>query len=593
MKQWQGQPKSFRLYLYAMLAIVAILCASFFVLVFEQQRYQDAVENREESIRLASELRQSSNDLARLVRTYVITGDSLYKEQFRAVVEIRDGVRPRPENYSLAYWDIHGVDTNLEHIPDSGAGEKVSLIDLMRRVGITSEELSNLERSKKLSDALVVVENRAIELVEEDIPTSPQKRDQALSMLADDYFISMKAQIMESIVVTEQMIIQRTQKAVDKAKKRLLFVISSLFVSGGLLIFMIFKVGQQLSLIIGCSIEELQSTIHELGKGDFLTPIKVQAELGDSVIGWLSKMQKKLAQLNLEHFKAIIESSDDAIISKNIQGIIASWNNGAEKIFGYTAEEMIGQPMTTVIPVDRGHEEPEFLGRIASGKSVDHFVTQRLHKDGSLIDVSVTLSPIRDSDGKVIGASKIARDISATVAAEAEIKRLAFFDSLTGLANRRLLHDRLDQVYLRAKRDGISFAALYIDLDNFKQLNDAHGHEAGDRLLKNVALRLMDCIRQSDTASRFGGDEFLIILPGTKNRRYSSDNWPAAIVKKIHRELMKPYDLGFGFYQCTLSIGVYVYDGDAVDAEDIIRMADQAMYSAKRSGKSSYRFYEK
>lgn len=593
MKQWQGQPKSFRLYLYAILAIVAILCASFFVLVFEQQRYQDAVENREESIRLASELRQSSNDLARLVRTYVITGDSLYKEQFRAVVEIRDGVRPRPANYSLAYWDIHGVDTNLEHIPDSGAGEKVSLIDLMRRVGITSEELSNLERSKKLSDALVVVGNRAIELVEEDIPTSPQKRDQALSMLADDYFISMKAQIMEPIVVTEQMIIQRTQKAVDKAKKRLLFVISSLFVSGGLLIFMIFKVGQQLSLIIGCSIEELQSTIHELGKGDFLTPIKVQAELGDSVIGWLSKMQKKLAQLNLEHFKAIIDSSDDAIISKNIQGIIASWNNGAEKIFGYTAEEMIGQPMTTVIPVDRGHEEPEFLGRIASGKSVDHFVTQRLHKDGSLIDVSVTLSPIRDSDGKVIGASKIARDISATVAAEAEIKSLAFFDSLTGLANRRLLHDRLDQVYLRAKRDGISFAALYIDLDNFKQLNDAHGHEAGDRLLKNVALRLMDCIRQSDTASRFGGDEFLIILPGTKNRRYSSDNWPAAIVKKIHRELMKPYDLGFGFYQCTLSIGVYVYDGDAVDAEDVIRMADQAMYSAKRSGKSSYRFYEK
>ncbi len=593
MKQWQDQPKSFRLYLYAMLAIVAILCASFFVLVFEQQRYQDAVENREESIRLASELRQSSNDLARLVRTYVITGDSLYKEQFRAVVEIRDGVRPRPENYSLAYWDIHGVDTNLEHIPDSGAGEKVSLIDLMRRVGITSEELSNLERSKKLSDALVVVEKRAIELVEEDIPTSPQKRDQALSMLADDYFISMKAQIMEPIVVTEQMIIQRTQKAVDKAKKRLLFVISSLFVSGGLLIFMIFKVEQQLSLIIGCSIEELQSTIHELGKGDFLTPIKVQAELGDSVIGWLSKMQKKLAQLNLEHFKAIIDSSDDAIISKNIQGIIASWNNGAEKIFGYTAEEMIGQPMTTVIPVDRGHEEPEFLGRIASGKSVDHFVTQRLHKDGSLIDVSVTLSPIRDSDGKVIGASKIARDISATVAADAEIKRLAFFDSLTGLANRRLLHDRLDQVYLRAKRDGISFAALYIDLDNFKQLNDAHGHEAGDRLLKNVALRLMACIRQSDTASRFGGDEFLVILPGTKNRRYSSDNWPAAIVKRIHRELMKPYDLGFGFYQCTLSIGVYVYDDDAVDAEDVIRMADQAMYSAKRSGKSSYRFYEK
>ncbi|KUM52585.1 hypothetical protein AR688_09860 [Rheinheimera sp. EpRS3] len=575
-----------------MVGIVVLLGISFVVLTFEQARYKDAVQNREQSIRLAAELRQSSNDLARLVRTYIITGNPLYKAQFQAVVEIRDGIRPRPKNYTLAYWDIHATDTGLSAPADEELTEAVSLIELMRRTGITDAELENLRRSKEKSDILVAVENQAIELVEEDTPTNPVKRDKALNMLADDYFLKMKAKIMAPIVETEQMIITRTQSAVNASNQRLILVIICLFVLGGLLVWLIFKVGQQLRLIIGGSVRELQRTLNELGKGDFLTPIRVADAGDDSVLGWLAKTQRKLAQLNLAHFKAIVDSSDDAIISKNIHGIIASWNRGAEKVFGYTAAEMVGKPMTLIIPPERLHEEPELLSKIAAGEKVDHFQTQRQHKNGELVDVSVTISPIYNNSGEVIGASKIARNISAAIAAEAEIKRLAFFDTLTGLANRRLLHDRLNQLYVSALRENTSFAVLFLDLDNFKTLNDTKGHEAGDELLQQAAKRLLHCVRESDTVARYGGDEFVVLINGLGRRTASSEAGLEQITTKISKELSQPYYVAGGYHVCTTSIGASIFNRDVDTAAGLIQQADHAMYLAKTSGKNGFRIYQ-
>src|SRR5687767_7123801 len=121
---------------------------------------------------------------------------------------------------------------------------------------------------------------------------------------------------------------------------------------------------------------------------------------------------------------AIIESSDDAIVSKDLNGVITSWNQAAERMFGYTAEEMVGESITTIIPADRLHEEREVLTRIRAGKKVDHFETLRRHKNGTLVPISLTVSPIREDDGTVVGASKIARDISYRLDAEAERARL-------------------------------------------------------------------------------------------------------------------------------------------------------------------------
>ncbi|SNY53339.1 PAS domain S-box-containing protein/diguanylate cyclase (GGDEF) domain-containing protein [Arsukibacterium tuosuense] len=591
MKNWRDQPSTFKLYLYSMLVIVFLLGLSFIVLVYEQLRYEAAIENREQSIRLAAELRQSSNDLARLVRTYIITGNPLYKEQFRAVVEIRDGIRPRPKNYSLAYWDLKALDTDQFGSSTTETGEAISLLDLMHQAGITDAELANLQLSKQKSDMLVTVENKAISLVEEDTPTNPLKREQALAMLADNYFTSMKSEIMRPIIATEQMIIERTQRAVNLANQRLIFVTVCLFVLGGLLLLLIIKIGQQLKRIIGCSVRELQNRIHELGKGNFLTPIHVTDTNSESVLGWLAKTQRKLAELNMEHFKSIIESSDDAIISKNMQSIVASWNLGAEKIFGYTAEEMIGQSMTIIIPPNRLHEEPAILKRIANGEKVDHFETQRLHKNGTLIDISVTISPISNQHGKVIGASKIARDITKAKTAEAEIRRLAFFDSLTGLANRRLLLDRLNQLYATAVRDKLMFAVIFLDLDNFKSLNDSKGHQAGDVLLKQTAERLVSCIRESDTAARFGGDEFVVVLQGPKVQSNPNNEWLNTVLSKIITELGTPYQFGNDYHFCTPSIGVSVFKGQQYTAEQLIKQADHAMYQAKSVGKNCYKVF--
>src|SRR5690606_18435448 len=124
------------------------------------------------------------------------------------------------------------------------------------------------------------------------------------------------------------------------------------------------------------------------------------------------------------HLAAIVESSDDAIVSKDLGGSIRSWNAGAQRLFGYTADEAIGQSVTILIPEDRRDEEPLIIGRIARGERVEHYDTVRLRKDGSLVDVSLTISPVRDSTGRIVGASKIARDITAQKEAQDRILML-------------------------------------------------------------------------------------------------------------------------------------------------------------------------
>lgn len=592
MNLWKNQHSLFSFYLFAMLSIVFLLGISFLVLTFEHQKYEQSLENRSLSIRLAEELRQSSNDLTRLVRAYVTSGKPAFKEQFEAVVEIRDGKRPRPLNYSLAYWDFQAIQTPAPAGEVEPLGEAVPLLELMRRAGITEAELSNLSRSKAKSDELVRLEHRAMALVEEDTPTDPRKRNQALTMLVDDHFLSIKAEVMQYIVETERMITERTQMTVEASQLRLRMAIASLFVLGTALVFLIFKVRQQLHLILGCSIPDMEKTIARLGSGDFLTPIPLDTKNPDSVLGWIAQTQRKLAQLDLMHFKAIVDSTDDAILSKTTQGIIASWNRGAEKIFGYTAEEMIGKPMQTIIPEERQHEEPAILAQIAAGNKVDHFETQRLHRDGHLVDISATISPVYDVHGQVIGASKIARDISRAKAAEAEIQQLAFYDTLTGLANRRLLQDRLQQTLTRASRDKTTFAVLFLDLDNFKTLNDTRGHEAGDVLLREAARRLKACVRGSDTVARFGGDEFVVILHGNPDNSDDPRDWVEAVASKIIASFSLPFRVFDDSHTCTTSVGASIYTGPTCTASDLLKQADHAMYQAKYAGKNGLRIFE-
>lgn len=585
-----NKPTRFQAVLYLMLLIVVLLGISFFIVVYEQAKYQQAVESRALSLKLSEELRQSSSDLARLVRTYVITGKPVYKQQFQAIVDIRDGKRARPENYSPAYWEYQANGAASLQQPGQST-DAIALVELMRRAGVTYEELENLKKSKASSDKLVALEHRAMQLIEENTPTLPAKRDQALKMLADDDFVAAKSEIMGHIIKTEQMIMQRTEQAVASANKRLQIATLVLFLLGSVLIWLISRIGKAIRQIIGCPVQELEQKLVNIGNGDFLTPIQLDHENTDSVLAWLAKTQQKLAELNLAHFKAIVDSSDDAIISKNIQGIVSSWNSGAQKVFGFSAEEMIGQPLTKVLPHERQHEEPEILARIARGEKVDHFETQRRHKNGHLVDVSVTISPIYDLTGHVIGASKIARDITKAKAAEAEIHRLAFYDALTGLANRSLLQDRLETMLAKSTREQTQFAVLFLDLDNFKTLNDTKGHAAGDALLREVASRLKSVIRASDTVARFAGDEFVLLLSGAITEKTASMLWLNTVMDKICDVIGTPYQVAGISHCCTASIGAALFNGQTTDSNTLMKQADQAMYQAKYSGKNCHRIF--
>lgn len=305
--------------------------------------------------------------------------------------------------------------------------------------------------------------------------------------------------------------------------------------------------------------------------------------------------------LSEAHFAAIIESSTDAIVSKTLDGIVTSWNPSAETMFGYTAQEMIGKPLALLIPPGHEEEEPQILAKIRNGERIEHFETIRKKKNGELFPVSVTISPIRDAAGSIIGVSKIARDISELKLREEEIHKLAFYDALTGLPNRRLLNDRLEQAMASSKRTSHYAALIFLDLDNFKPLNDTSGHDVGDFLLLEAAHRIGLCVREVDTVARFGGDEFVVILRELDVDKSESTTQAGIVAEKIRTTLAEPYVLKIQRagkaevtveHHCTSSIGVELFNSHKGSAVDIIKWADIAMYQAKEAGRNQIRFYE-
>lgn len=301
----------------------------------------------------------------------------------------------------------------------------------------------------------------------------------------------------------------------------------------------------------------------------------------------------------LKQYAAIIESSEDAIISKTLQGIITSWNSGAERIFGYRREEVIGQSISILVPEQYLHEEATLLERIRSGEAVHHYETVRRCKEGKMIDVSVSLSPIHDQDGNIVGASKIARNITVQKRLENQVHQLAFNDELTKLPNRRLLNDRLNQSIAASKRSGKYGALMFLDLDNFKPLNDTYGHSIGDLLLIEVAQRISGIVREVDTVARFGGDEFVVVLSELNEDKTESTTQASNVAEKIRVTLAEPYLLTIPKrdgaestieHHCTSSIGVVLFLNHAASADDVIKSADAAMYQAKNAGRNLIRF---
>jgi diguanylate cyclase (GGDEF)-like protein/PAS domain S-box-containing protein len=282
----------------------------------------------------------------------------------------------------------------------------------------------------------------------------------------------------------------------------------------------------------------------------------------------------------------IVQSSPFAIYTRDKNGIITAWNTAAENLFGWNANEIIGKPLGSV-PPDKVKETNELRAQVLSGETILQKEVERIKKDGSRFDLSTTLAPLRGADGVIDGYLAIATDVTERKATEKRIEFLAYRDVLTGLPNRLLLQDRFDQAVTFAERNGNKVALLFLDLDNFKTINDSLGHAVGDALLKEVAVRLDECVRETDTISRQGGDEFLIVLPDLRGADAITP-----VLLKIRDQLQLPFEFDGNELTTTVSIGVAIYPDDGRDFVTLLKKADTAMYRAKDEGRNGYRFFD-
>jgi len=416
-----------------------------------------------------------------------------------------------------------------------------------------------------------------------------------------------------------------------------------------------------------------------------------------------------------QRLAALVRDSDDAIYAKTLDGVIIDWNPAAERIYGWKSHEIVGRRASVLMPPDAADEVEELLDEIRAGKRVEPFETLRVRRDGTVMEAFVTVSPIRDGAGKVVGASSITRDITARKAAERALRqseerfaalvesapdamvivgsdgllllvnrqtellfgysredllgqpveillpeaaaarhrahRAAYFDeprprpmgsgmelfarradgsefpveislgplhtdegtvvsaairditsrreaaaalahaalhdTLTGLPNRQLLTDRLEQALRRSARTAQPVAVLFLDLDRFKLINDSQGHAAGDDVLVTVAERVGETVRAGDTVARFGGDEFVVLCEGA-----DLDARVAGLAERINAALCAPFVVQGGEFFLSASIGIALGTGRDATADGLLRDADAAMYRAKERGRAGVEFFD-
>ena len=274
--------------------------------------------------------------------------------------------------------------------------------------------------------------------------------------------------------------------------------------------------------------------------------------------------------------------------SPTLEGVIESWNAGAERLYGHTAAEAIGQRISLVEPLGRPDQSPAVLALIRRGRPIENLETVRVRKDGAEVHVSLTVSPIVDARGRVIAAAEIGRDITARKRADQRVAYLAYHDDLTGLPNRLMFGEHLDLALARAQRHGRQVAVLYVDLDEFKQVNDTYGHEAGDQLLRQIARRLERATRATDLVARHGGDEFIVLvadLPAGPDP--AAREIARTIAAHVEQALAAPAVLNGATITAGGSVGIAVYPEDATTSDALLRRADAAMYRSKELSQMS------
>ena len=358
----------------------------------------------------------------------------------------------------------------------------------------------------------------------------------------------------------------------------------------------VFAAAPHIPILTLCSPEDEPLALQSLrgGAQGYLLKGRFASYLVAQSLSNIIRRKRIEARLVVEQARAetTLNSISDAVIGTDLQGCIDYLNLAAERMTGWTREEAHGQPITQVLklvndaglnvvasPVDQVLQQDTEVGMAAG--------TILIRRDGSNVAIEDSAAPIHDPDGQISGAVVVFHDVTAARAMAMKMAYLAQHDFLTKLPNRVLLNDRIAQAISLAERSGNSIALMFLDLDNFKLINDSLGHSAGDKLLQSVALRLAKCVRSSDTVSRNGGDEFVVLLAEGRNMQDAS-----LTAQKILAALAEPHCIDQQELHVTTSIGISVYPTDAGSAEALLKNADTAMYHAKGAGRNNYQFFK-
>ena len=550
------------------------------------------------SFQLAHELLQSSEDLTRMARSYVATGNPTYEENYYTILDIRNGKHSRPANYDTTYWHLAGVGKGHP----GAAGEKVALQELMRREHFTDEEFALLKESQANSDHLVNMEKQAFASVKgfyDDgrgnytVQRAPDAA-YAVNLLFSEKYFDEKAAIMAPIQQFMNLIDKRTnaQLLSFQSKLRQQILLTMLLISITLLA-VLFKTIHTFQSVL-YPVKRLLGKVSAIASGNYDARCVVDSsnEVGELCLKFNDmantlqtdiirrKQAEEALQESLDTIRGLLDSVDAGVVVVDpVSHVIEQANSHAANLFGAGQHEI------------KGHVCHKFLcpNEIGScpitdlGQDLENRECTLLRADGSSFYILKSVKKIR-----IGGEEKLLEtfvDISKRKEAEEQIRYLATHDTMTGLPVMRLAKDYLSKSMHRSHRNKKMTAVMFIDLDGFKAVNDNFGHDAGDYVLKQVAQRLLSSVRESDTVARVGGDEFLLIADDIHISQDAS-----GIAGKIIDVISRPININGNQAVVGTSIGIALYPADGEDMEALIKKADEAMYRIKKAGKNGFAF---
>ncbi len=301
--------------------------------------------------------------------------------------------------------------------------------------------------------------------------------------------------------------------------------------------------------------------------------------------------ERRKAEESLQLSATVFESFEGMIVTGPDKRILKA-NQAYARLTGYTVEELVGQ---TPRMLQSGRQDAAFYANmdgVLQSTGIWQGELWNRRKDGTEYPAWITITTVRSPGGDITHYVGTQTDISSRKAAEEEIRLLAFYDPLTGLPNRRLMTDRLQHSMQASARSGTGGALLFVDLDNFKDLNDTQGHGLGDQLLRQAADRLAGCVRQCDTVARLGGDEFIVLLEGLSLNTHEAAAQAETVGRTVLQALSQSYELDVMEHHSSCSIGIALYADAEGSVDELLKHGDMAMYQAKGAGRNTLRFFD-